>query len=189
MAITAVIGLVAARTYLENYVHRFTGIAVSNVADVSSGRSDIWGRALVAMMHSPVSFITGFGWDVWSVMGFYLVAHNHYLSLWFELGLVGTVAFVVIFHQLVTTLLTTAAIAAAPDRQLIVAFVFSFLNLIVGIFFVLLYKPWAYLWAYIGLAMSYTINVRAASRTNATPQPAGNASPTVGAAARSAQTK
>ncbi len=79
--------IVAGRTYLELYIHRFTGVYRVSAADVSSGRSDIWGRGLEAMMNSPVSLITGFGWDTWSVMGFNIVAHNHYLSLWFELGL------------------------------------------------------------------------------------------------------
>jgi O-antigen ligase len=192
LAITAVVALIAARAYLENYIHRFTGIAGANVADVSSGRSDIWGRALVAMTRSPVSLITGFGWDAWSVMGFYLVAHNHYLSLWFELGLVGVITFVMILRQLVVTALATAAVAAPPDRDLVVSFVFSFLILAIGIFFVLLYKPWAYLWAYIGLAMRYTVNVRAASYIDADPPVAKNAFPAArefSASTRSAHTK
>jgi len=170
-AITAIAALIAGRTYLEIYIHRWTGVYFSSAADVSSGRSDIWSSGLKAMMNSPVSLITGFGWDTWSVMGFHYVPHNHYLSLWFELGLVGVVGFLLILRQLVTTALTTAAVADASDRNFIVAFVFSFLILAVGIFFVLLFKPWAYLWAYIGLAMRYTVNVRAASRINRDLQP------------------
>lgn len=168
-AFTVVVALIAGRTYLETYIHRFTGVYLSSAADVSSSRSDIWVRAIVVMMNSPLSLITGFGWNTWlegSVMGFFLVAHNHYLSLWFELGLIGLVSFLMIFHQLVTTALMTAAIADAPDRNLIIAFVFSFLILVIGIFFVLFYKPWTYLWPYIGIAMRYTVNVRSASRIN-----------------------
>jgi O-antigen ligase len=182
-AITVVVALIAGRTYLETYIHRFTGVYLSSAADVSAGRSDIWVRALMAMMNSPVSLITGFGWNTWlegSVMGFFLVAHNHYLLLWFELGLIGLVSFIVIFHQLVSTALTTAAIADAPDRDLIIAFVFSFLILVIGIFFVLFYKPWMYLWPYIGIAMRYTVNVRSASRVNVELQPAKSLAPAVG---------
>jgi len=191
-AITAIATLIAGRTYLEAYIHRWTGVSLSSAWDVSSGRSDIWSRALTAMMNSPVSLITGFGWDTWSVMGFHFVAHNHYLSLWFELGLVGVVGFILILRQLVTTALTTAAVADASDRNFIVAFVFSFLILAVGIFFVLLFKPWTYLWAYIGLAMRYTVNVRAASRINLDLQPEKTLPQAIGhltAPARSAQTK
>jgi hypothetical protein len=125
-------------------------------------------------------------------MGFYYVSHNYYLALWFELGLVGVVGFLLILRQLVTTALTTAAVADASDRNFIVAFVFSFLILAVGIFFVQPYKPWTYLWPYIGLAMRYTVNVRAASRVNLDPQPEKNLSPAIGRLtppARSAQTK
>jgi O-antigen ligase len=194
-AITVVVALIAGRTYLETYIQRFTGVYLSSAADVSAGRSDIWVRALTAMMHSPVSFITGFGWNTWiegSVMGFFLVAHNHYLSLWFELGLVGVISFLVIFRQIFKIVLTTAAIADAPDRDLIISFVFSFLILLVGIFFVLLYKPWTYLWPYIGLAMRYTVNVWSASHINPAVQPAkisSQAVPHLNAPARSAETK
>jgi len=191
-AITLIAALIAGRTYLEIYMHRWTGVDLSSAADVSSGRSDIWIRAFMLMMDSPVSLITGFGWGTWSVMGFILVAHNYYLSMWFELGLVGVIGFLLILRQLVTTALTTAAVADASDRNLIVAFVFSFLILAVGIFFVLLFKPWTYLWLYFGLAMRYTVNVRAASRINLDLQPQKNLSQAIGrltAPARSAQTK
>jgi O-antigen ligase len=194
-AITVVVALIAGRTYLETYIHRFTGVYLSSAADVSSGRSEIWVRALMAMVNSPVSLITGFGWNTYSegsVIGFFLGAHNHYLSLWFELGLIGVVIFLLIFHQLVTTALTTAAIADAPDRDLIIAFVFSFLILLVGIFFVIFYKPWTYLWPLIGLAMRYTVNVRSASRINLDAQPAKNLSQDIvhlNAPARSAKMK
>lgn len=173
-AIAVVVALIAGSTYLVTYIHRFTGVYLSSAADVSAGRSDIWFRALMAMMNSPVSLITGFGWNTWSensIMGFFLAAHNHYLSLWFELGLIGVVSFIVIFHQLVTTALRTVAISDSPDRDLIIAFVFSFLILVIGIFFVLLWKPWTYLWPYIGIAMRYTVNVGSASRIDLDLQP------------------
>jgi hypothetical protein len=179
-AITLIAALIAGRTYVEIYIHRWTGVYVLSAADVSSGRSDLWSRAFMLMMNSPLSLITGFGWNTWSVMGFALVAHNHYLSLWFELGLVGVAGFVLILRQLVTTALTTAAVADAPDRNFIVAFVFSFLILAVGIFFVLLFKPWTYLWPYIGLAMRYTVNVRTASRINLDLQPEKHLSKAIG---------
>jgi hypothetical protein len=108
--------------------------------------------------------------------------------------LVGVVTFVVILRQLVVTTLATAAVAAAPDRNLIVSFVFSFLILAIGIFFVLFYKPWAYLWAYIGLAMRYTVNVSAASRIDADPsvakprfQPSGTSARQPGPRRRNSQ--
>jgi len=191
-AITSIAALIAGRTYLEIYVHRWTGVYLSSAADVSSGRSDVWIHAFMLMMNSPVSLITGFGWGTWWVMGFTYAAHNHYVLLWFELGMVGVVGFLLIFRQLVTTALTTAPVADASDRIFILAFVFSFLILAVGIFFVLLFKPWTYLWAYIGLAMRYTVNVRAASRINLDLQPEKNLSQAIGrltAHARSAQTK
>jgi hypothetical protein len=183
-AIASIAALIAGRTYVEGYIGRWTGVYLSSAADVSSGRSDVWIRAFMLMMNSPVSLITGFGWDTWSVMGFQIVAHNHYLSLWFELGLVGVVGFLLILRQLVTTALTTAAVADASDRNFILAFAFSFLILAIGIFFVLLFRPWTYLWAYIGLAMRYTVNVRAASRINLDLHPEKNLSKPMGTSLR-----
>jgi len=193
-AITIVGALIAGPTFLAIYIHRFTGVYLSSAADVTSGRSDIWLRAVVAMMNSPVSLITGFGWNTWSggsvMSGF--VAHNHYLFLWFELGLIGLASFLVMLQQLVTTALSTVPISDAPDRNLIIAFVFSFLILSIGIFFVLLFKPWTYLWPYIGLAMRYTVNVRSASRINLDLQPEEKLPQAVGrlsASARPAKTR
>ncbi len=191
-AIAAILAMVAGHGYLEFYIHRFTDVSLASAADVSSGRSDIWGRGLEAMMNSPVTLITGFGWDTWSVMGFRFVAHNHYLLLWFELGLVGIVCFLLILRQLVTIALATASVADSPDRDYIVAFVFSFLILGIGIFFVLLAKPWSYLWPFIGLAMRYTVDVRAAHRVNVDPQAAKSlpqSARTLNAPARSAGSK
>ena len=37
----------------------------------------------------PITFITGFGWDVYWSLPFQFSPHNHYFSLWFNLGLVG----------------------------------------------------------------------------------------------------
>ena len=60
-----------------------------DASTASSGRSDIWADALAAMFAHPITFITGFGWDAYWSMAFQYSPHNHYLSLWFNLGLVG----------------------------------------------------------------------------------------------------
>ncbi len=50
-AIAMVAALIAGGTYLDTYIHRFTGVYLSSAADVSAGRSDIWVHALMAMMN------------------------------------------------------------------------------------------------------------------------------------------
>ena len=59
--------------------------------EASSGRTEIWLNLLATMFASPITFITGFGWDVYWSMPFRFSPHNHYLALWFNLGLVGLV--------------------------------------------------------------------------------------------------
>ena len=57
----------------------------------SSGRTEIWMALFSAMAREPVSFITGYGWNVYWSMPFHFSPHNHYFALWFNLGLVGLI--------------------------------------------------------------------------------------------------
>jgi len=71
----------------------------SDIGDVSSGRTLLWGDAIGRMMETPLSLVTGFGWNVYNSMGYFLIPHNHYIMLWFELGLVGVICFLLIIYR------------------------------------------------------------------------------------------
>ncbi len=51
-----------------------------DLGEVSSGRDDIWTGAIVRMLESPLTFLTGFGWDVYWTMPFRYSPHNYYLN-------------------------------------------------------------------------------------------------------------
>ncbi len=60
-----------------------------DATEASSGRTEIWADLFGAMVQQPITFITGFGWNVYWSLPFHFSPHNHYFSLWFNLGLVG----------------------------------------------------------------------------------------------------
>lgn len=141
-------------------VERLVGQSGStDLGDMSSGRTYIWSTAIERMFASPWTLLSGFGWDVYETMPFRYAPHNHYLGLWFNLGLPGVLA----GGLLLFVAIRMAAVAAerAPDdlRPQLVAFVFGGLALAVAVFFVDLYRPWWYFWAYTGLVMRMAVSV------------------------------
>lgn len=139
--------------YVQTLAERVAIQASGQIADASSGRTEIWGDALGAMLDSPWTLVTGFGWGGWDNHNFRYVAHNSYLSYWFDLGLPGLLALLMLI--LGTMLVARRAIvhAAPGTRGLLIAYLAGMASLLVAIAFLNLYTPWPYLWAYIGLMM------------------------------------
>src|SRR6202023_460286 len=89
---------------------KFGGILTDRIMELilspvtsSDERLYIWRPILDKMLANPVTLITGFGWDSYDVMGFFFNVHNHYLALWFELGIIGLASYLlVIVHLLIT---------------------------------------------------------------------------------------
>src|SRR5690606_27036463 len=90
--LTLVVAWPSIQTLIERIMHQTSG----HLGDASSGRTELWGDALEVMMESPWTFITGFGWGGWDNQNFRYVAHNSYLSFWFDLGLPGLIAFIML---------------------------------------------------------------------------------------------
>jgi O-antigen ligase len=100
-----------------------------------------------------VTLVSGFGWDVYDTR-FVYATHNYYLDLWFNLGLIGLLAFVAILYQAVKTARAAADLASEQMRPYMIAMVFGMLGLAVNILFTNLGKPWPYIWIYMGLTLS-----------------------------------
>lgn len=129
----------------------FNQSMATSITVASSGRTQIWARALDTMMAHPITLLTGFGFDVYHTM-FELVTHNYYLDQWFGLGLIGLFCFLTIQYQAVTV--ARRAIAGNKAlRPYMIAFVLGMLGLAVSIFFENLDRPWSYVWIYMGLTM------------------------------------
>jgi hypothetical protein len=144
---------------------RLLGASTSiDMSEVSSGRTNVWMNTLQHMLDTPVSFLSGFGWNVYETR-FVYATHNYYLDLWFDLGVVGVMAFITILYQAVKTASSAAVAASAEMRPFMIAVVFGVLGLAVNILFTNLSKPWPYIWMYIGMSLSIAAKIIAEKAT------------------------
>jgi O-antigen ligase len=143
---------------------KFGGILTERVTELilspatsSDERLYIWRPILDKMMADPVTLITGFGWDAYDVMGFFYNVHNHYLSLWFELGIIGLASYLMVIVQLLITARRAAAQASDETARYLIAFIYGIVAVSGAVFFSQLFKPWLYIWIYSGLTMRMAV--------------------------------
>jgi len=156
---------------------RMMGTGNIDASTASSGRSDIWATALGVMFAHPITFITGFGWDVYASMPFQFATHNHYLNLWFNLGLVGLACGSYLLFSGIARARRASLQAAPPLRGQLIAFVLGTVGVATAVFFVDLHDPWYYFWMYAGVVMRLVLLVQRAPATATVPRPAGEPVP------------
>lgn len=141
-------------------MHRLMGGARtgSDLEGVSSGRLEIWAGAIAVMWQQPLTLITGYGWSAYMAMPFRLATHNHYLAQWFNLGLVGVTCSVLLLVIPVKVARAAALVARPNVRPLLIGFVIATIAVATAVFFVDLYLPWHYYWAYAGAMMRIAVN-------------------------------
>jgi O-antigen ligase len=137
----------------EAIADRVFDIGSMNIHQASSGRSDIWGLAVSTMMDSPMTLITGFGWNSWSTMPTVFVLHNTYLDQWFNLGVIGLATYAGIEYLTIVTAKRAVGMSSGPMQADMIAYVFGMMALSIAVFFQNLYTPRPYLWMYCGLVM------------------------------------
>ncbi len=151
---------------------RVLGIGSMGISEASSGRSDIWGMALNTMMESPLSLLTGFGWNAWSTMPTVYVLHNTYLDQWFNLGVVGLIVYIGLEYLTITTAKRAAVLAAPPIRGDMMACVFGMMALSVAVFFGNLFISRPYIWLYVGVILREALLISdRAAETAPRPEP------------------
>lgn len=132
----------------------------TDVASASSGRIEMWTNALETMAAAPLTLLTGFGWEVYGLMPFRYAPHNHYLGMYFNLGVVGLVCAVVFVAVLVREARAAVPFAPAEDRPVLIGYAIGVLAISTAAFFVDLHLAWIWFWAYAGLAMRIAANAR-----------------------------
>ena len=155
-ALVVAIGLAVTTKFGSLLAERLLGQSADiDLWEVSSGRTELWKDALEQMMRTPSSLLTGFGWATYFVLpsSLPLAPHNTYLWYWFELGIPGVLLFIMIFVRLILVAAREAAASAGSTRIHLVGFAIGTIALMVAIFFVELYTPWPYYWAYAGAIM------------------------------------
>ena len=160
-AIVIVVFSVMSIRYGDLLYKRIVGDSTSSdMIAASSGRLEIWSNALALMSDKPLTFLSGYGWNVYWSLPTRLSPHNHYLSLWFNVGLVGLVC-----GTLVLVLVVREAMAALPYSSpryspVLISFAIGTVAIATATFFVDLYAPWLWFWAYAGLVMRIAVNLR-----------------------------
>ena len=161
-ALIVLVLIVSFSQYGNLLAERMIGTGSIDASTASSGRSEIWADALAVMFSHPLTFITGFGWDAYAYMPFQYSPHNHYLALWFNLGLVGLFSGSYLLFSAIGRARRASLRAAAPMRGQLVAFVLGTVGVCTAVFFVDLHKPWFYFWMYAGVAMRMALCVEQA---------------------------
>ena len=93
------------------------------------------------MMQAPITFITGFGWDVYWSFPFRFSPHNHYFSLWFNLGLVGVLTGSYLLFGAISRARRASLVADPAPRRQLIAFVIGAIGVCGAVFFVELHDP------------------------------------------------
>jgi len=153
-AMLLVVGVVVGIWYGDLLRERLVGgTSTHDMAGTSSGRTEIWATAIAAMAERPWTFITGFGWNSYWTMPFRYSPHNYYLNQWFNLGLPGLLCSIALL-AIPIRVARAAVFKADPEtRVYLMGFVISVLAFAVSTFFVDLYEPWLYYWAYAGVLL------------------------------------
>jgi O-antigen ligase len=139
---------------------RMMGTNSIDASTASSGRSDIWATALAVMVAHPLTFITGFGWNVYASMPFQFSTHNHYLWLWFNLGLIGLFCGSYLLFSGIARARRASLHAKPPYRGQLIGFVLGAVGVATAVFFVDLHNPWYYFWMYAGVVMRLVLLVQ-----------------------------
>jgi hypothetical protein len=181
-ALVVAVGLALTTKFGSLFTERLLGQSADiDLWQVSSGRTELWKDALEQMMRTPLSLLTGFGWATYFVLpsSLPLAPHNTYLWYWFELGVAGVVLFAAILIQLVITAAKAAINTDASTRTHLIGFAIGTMALMVAIFFVELYTPWPYFWAYAGVVMRLAMIANAEHAAATAPPRAATAHRTV----------
>lgn len=142
------------------YERVIAGFSSKDIGGTSSGRTEIWSTAIAMMFEHPLTLLTGFGWNAYWIMPFRYSPHNYYLAQWFNLGLPGLICSVLLLVLPVRAALQSFAGASPQLRALLGGFVFATIAYASATFFVDLYVPWIYFWAYAGVSMRLAMIAR-----------------------------
>jgi O-antigen ligase len=130
----------------------------ADITETSSGRTEIWLTVLETMFRTPLTLLTGFGWEAYPTFPFRWVTHNHYLQQFFNLGLVGLICSGLLFLLPIRTMNKAADYADPQVRPVLISFAMGTTALAAAVFFVNLYTPWLFYWSYAGVVMRLAAN-------------------------------
>ena len=136
---------------------------VGNATAASAGRTMIWQTGLNVMANHPSSFITGMGWHTFApYIG--VVPHNTYLWYFFNLGAIGIILYLLILRNVLNMTRKAVNGVSVDGDMLLMGFLFGFAALLVAVFFVDLFAPWYFIWAYVGVMARVAVQMNVEAR-------------------------
>jgi len=165
-ALAAVVVLLLGLTTGDYLFDRFIGDSqATGLGNITSGRSEIWLSMLRLMADSPVTFITGFGWNTYFSLPFRMAPHNTFLLYWFELGLIGVGVLCWLLWKCVALLRSGAKGSTGPTQALLMSISVGVTAAVVSAFFVELPIFWPYFWMLAGAGLRIALDVGAVDST------------------------
>lgn len=153
---------VGAKTDVNVPTFAAPGTRKSELLQISAGRTYIWARGISMQAQAPETFIWGNGWDTFIPL-VQITSHNTYLADLFELGIIGLALYLTLYGRIVGLAVRAAEAVSGEDRLTLTAFVFGYTSLLVSVFFVNLYEPWYFVWAYVALMLRVAVEALKAS--------------------------
>jgi O-antigen ligase len=152
-AVCLVIAIAIGIQNADLVVERFEQSTSTDMDELSSGRSAIWRATVLVQAENPISFLIGNGWNSHTNSGIWKSAHNSYLLILFELGLIGIVLFAVLMISVIAQVKVLLKRTTGKERVLMSGVAFGLFGLIVSIMFVDLTIPWFYVWSFLGMSL------------------------------------
>jgi len=140
-------------------LERFTTMSSeeSSLQEASAGRTMLWEMSFTMWLES---IFIGHGWNAFrNITG--LATHNTYLDYLVSVGLLGTSLIMSVWYMIIRFLFKTREYCQSKDERIIVSsLVAGLVGLFVALIFVNLYKPWLFVWSFIGVSLLFANKIR-----------------------------
>jgi len=124
----------------------------TDAVSASAGRLWIWEQGFKIMMEHPKSFLVGMGWDTFAgYVG--IVSHNTFLNVFFDLGVMGFILYLLLIVWIFSKLKSSAINASGQVQMILGGALFGYSAMLCAVFFVNLFTPWYFVWAYLGVML------------------------------------
>ncbi len=101
----------------------------------------------------PFTFIYGNGWNSHEHSGIWRSAHNTYLLILYELGIVGLILFFLLLASVIKQVRVLVMRTERKEQILMSGVAFGLFGVIATITFVDLYSPWFYIWSFLAMSL------------------------------------
>lgn len=151
--------LLLPETYQTLLLERFSFLGQEKIDlnEASAGRTMLWEFAYNLWKESP---LLGRGWNSFQITTG-VASHNTYMEYLVSLGLFGFVLIMVFWSKLFLFFFKSRRFVFESSEGILLGGICAgLLSILLAIFFVNLYKPWLFVWSFLGVAAAYANGIR-----------------------------